>query len=105
MITKHYRERVAADLKSRIKKVLLNGKETEIADITISAEDLRELVVLRRLSNALMDRINGNYRRIMTFNGLLIALGLLGYMPSARAALLHNLSTIYFSVDSMKNLL
>ena len=77
----------------------------EIADITISAEDLRELVVLRRLSNALMDRINGNYRRIMTFNGLLIALGLLGYMPSARAALLHNLSTIYFSVDSMKNLL
>ena len=77
----------------------------EIADITISAEDLRELVVLRRLSNALMDRINGNYRRIMTFNGLLIALGLLGYMPSARAALLHNLSTIYFSVDSMKDLL
>ena len=77
----------------------------EIADITISAEDLRELVVFRRLSNALMDRINGNYRRIMTFNGLLIALGLLGYMPSARAALLHNLSTIYFSVDSMKDLL
>ena len=41
----------------------------------------------------------------MTFNGALIALGLLGYMPSARAALLHNISTIYFSVDSMKNLL
>ena len=77
----------------------------EIADITISADDLRELIVLRRLSAALMDRINGNYRRIMTFNGGLIALGLLGSMPPARAALLHNLSTIYFSVDSMKNLL
>ena len=75
----------------------------EIADITISADDLRELVVLRRISNALMDRINGNYRRIMAFNGGLIALGFLGYMPSATAALLHNVSTIYFSVDSMKN--
>ena len=77
----------------------------EIADITISADDLRELVVLRRISNALMARIDGNYRRIMTFNGALIALGLMGRMPSARAALLHNISTIYFSVDSMKNLL
>ena len=77
----------------------------EIADITISADDLRELVVLRRISNALMDRIDRNYRRIMTFNGALIVLGLLGLMPSARAALLHNASTIYFSVDSMKPLL
>ena len=77
----------------------------EIADITISADDLRELVVLRRLSNSLTKRIDNNYRRIMTFNGALILLGLLGYMPSARAALLHNISTIYFSVDSMKNLL
>ncbi|MDO5476199.1 MAG: heavy metal translocating P-type ATPase [Eubacteriales bacterium] len=77
----------------------------EIADITISADDLHELVVLRRISNGLMDRINGNYRRIMTFNGGLIALGLLGRMPSARAALLHNLSTIYFSIDSMKDVL
>ena len=77
----------------------------EIADITISADDLRELVVLRRLSTALMARIDGNYRRIMTFNGGLIGLGLLGMMPPARAALLHNISTIYFSIDSMKNLL
>ena len=77
----------------------------EIADITISADDLRELILLRRISRALMDRIDANYRRIMTFNGGLIALGLLGRMPSARGALLHNLSTIYFSVDSMKNLL
>jgi P-type E1-E2 ATPase len=77
----------------------------EIADITISADDLHELIVLRRLSTALMGRIDGNYRRIMAFNGGLIALGFFGMMPSVRAALLHNLSTIYFSVDSMKNLL
>lgn len=77
----------------------------EIADITISADDLRELVVLRRISNCLIERINQNYRRIMIFNGGLIGLGLTGVLPSARAALLHNISTIYFSVDSMKNLL
>jgi P-type E1-E2 ATPase len=77
----------------------------EIADITISADDLRELVVLRRLSNGLTSRIDSNYRRIMTFNGALIVMGLFGCMPSARAALLHNVSTIYFSLDSMKNLL
>ena len=52
-----------------------------------------------------MHRIDTNYRRIMTFNGGLIALGLLGLMQPANAALLHNISTIYFSVDSMKDLL
>ena len=77
----------------------------EIADITISADDLRELVVLRRISNRLMDRIDNNYRRIMLFNGALIALGLFGVMPPASSALYHNISTIYFSLDSMKNLI
>ena len=77
----------------------------EIADITISADDLRELIVLRRISNRLMDRIDNNYRRIMLFNGGLIALGLFGVMPPATSALCHNISTIYFSLDSMKNLL
>ena len=77
----------------------------EIADITISADDLRELIVLRQLSNRLMDRIDNNYRRIMLFNGGLIALGLFGVMPPATSALCHNISTIYFSLDSMKNLL
>ena len=77
----------------------------EIADITISADDLRELIVLRQLSNRLMDRIDNNYRRIMLFNGGLIALGLFGVMPPATSALCHNVSTIYFSLDSMKNLL
>ena len=77
----------------------------EIADITISADDLRELIVLRRISNRLMDRIDNNYRRIMLFSGGLIALGLFGVMPPASSALYHNISTIYFSLDSMKNLL
>ncbi len=77
----------------------------EIADITISADDLRELVVLRKISNRLMERIDNNYRRIMLFNGALIALGLFGVMPPASSALYHNISTIYFSLDSMKNLL
>ena len=77
----------------------------EIADITISADDLLELIVLRRISNRLMDRIGNNYRRIMLFNGGLIALGLFGMMPPASSALYHNISTIYFSLDSMKNLL
>jgi cation transport ATPase len=77
----------------------------EIADITISADDLRELIVLRRISNLLMDRIDSNYRRIMLFNGALIALGLMGVMPPASSALYHNISTICFSLDSMKDLL
>ena len=77
----------------------------EIADITVSADDLRELIVLRRISNRLMDRIDNNYRRIMLFNGGLIALGLFGIIPPASSALYHNISTIYFSLDSMKNLL
>ena len=77
----------------------------EIADITISADNLQELIVLRQLSNRLMDRIDNNYRRIMLFNGGLIALGLFGVMPPATSALCHNISTIYFSLDSMKNLL
>ena len=77
----------------------------EIADITVSADDLRELIVLRRISNRLMDRIDNNYRRIMLFNGGLIALGLFGILPPASSALYHNISTIYFSLDSMKNLL
>lgn len=77
----------------------------EIADITISADDLQDLVVLRQISSRLMDRIGNNYRRIMLFNGGLIALGLFGVMPPASSALYHNISTIYFSLDSMKNLL
>lgn len=77
----------------------------EIADITISEDDLRALVTLRQLSTALMDRIQANYRRIVGFNSALIALGMLGILPPAATALLHNGSTIAISLKSMTDLL
>ena len=77
----------------------------EIADITISEDDLHALVTLRRLSTALMNRIHGNYRNIVGFNSALIALGMLGLLPPATTALLHNGSTIAISLKSMTDLI
>ena len=77
----------------------------EIADITISEDDLMGLVTLRRLSTGLMDRIHFNYRGIILFNSTLIALGMLGVLTPASTALLHNASTIAISLKSMTNLL
>ena len=77
----------------------------EIADITIAAEDLREIVVLKRLSNAMMHRIQGNYRGIVGINAVLIALGVAGIIQPTTSALLHNTSTLAISLKSMGNLL
>ena len=77
----------------------------EIADINISEDDLYSLVTLRRLSEGLMRRIQGNYRSILAFNSFLILMGALGIFPSAVTALLHNASTIAISVSSMTDLL
>jgi P-type E1-E2 ATPase len=77
----------------------------EIADITVAADDLNELVTLRLISTALLRRISGNYRFVIGFNGGLIALGALGILPPATSALLHNLSTLGISLRSMTNLL
>ncbi|MBQ6583124.1 MAG: HAD-IC family P-type ATPase, partial [Mogibacterium sp.] len=77
----------------------------EIADITISSGSLEQIAVLREISEALMHRINSNYRFIITFNGTLIALGVLGVLPPASSALLHNASTIVTGLRSMTNLL
>ena len=77
----------------------------EIADITIAADDLNELVGLRRLASRLTGRIRSNYRFVMGFNGSLIALGALGILPPATSATLHNLSTLGVSLRSMTNLL
>ena len=77
----------------------------EVADITISAEDLGTLVTLRELSQLLMQRIHGNYRFIISFNMLLILLGVAGVLPPTTSALLHNLSTLGISMKSMTNLL
>ena len=77
----------------------------EIADITIASEDLFELVILRRLSEALMDRIHGSYRFIVGFNLSLILLGVAGILPPTVSALLHNTSTLGISLKNMTNLL
>ena len=76
----------------------------EIADITISADDLYALVELKQLSNALMSRISWNYRTIIGFNGGLIALGVLGVLPPATSALLHNASTLAIGLKSTTRL-
>ena len=73
----------------------------EIADITIAADNLWELVELRQISMALMERIHSNYRFVIGFNGALIALGVLGFLPPAVSAMLHNLSTLGVSLRSM----
>ncbi|WP_294551802.1 heavy metal translocating P-type ATPase [uncultured Pseudoflavonifractor sp.] len=77
----------------------------EIADITIAADDLYELVKLRILSQNLMGRIQTNYRFVISFNGGLIALGSLGILAPATSAMLHNLSTLGLSLHSMTRLL
>ena len=77
----------------------------EVADITIAAEDLRELVLLRRLSEKLMQRIGRNYRFVMGFNSALILFGALGLLPPATSALLHNSSTLLLSMDCLTDLL
>ena len=77
----------------------------EIADITVSADDLNEIVILKMLSEALMKRIHKNYRQIVTFNAGLIALGVSGVILPTTSALLHNTSTLLTGMDSMKNLL
>ena len=76
----------------------------EIADITISADDLYSLVELKRLSCALMERIGWNYRTIIGFNGALIGLGVLGVLPPATSALLHNASTLAIGLKSTTEL-
>lgn len=73
----------------------------EIADITIAADSLWELVELRRIAMELMRRIHSNYRFVIGFNGVLIALGVMGILPPATSATLHNLSTLGVSLRSM----
>ena len=76
----------------------------EIADITIAADSLWELVQLRQLAMALMNRIQANYRFVIGFNGALIGLGAAGVLPPATSAMLHNLSTLGVSLHSMRAL-
>lgn len=77
----------------------------EIADITIAADDLRVIVTLKRLANAMMKRIQCNYRGIVGINSGLIALGVGGGIQPTTSALLHNTSTLAISLKSMQDLL
>lgn len=77
----------------------------EIADITISADNLYELILLKRLSDRLMQRIGRNYRLIVGINAALIALGVAGILQPTASALFHNTSTLFIGLDSMKNLM
>ncbi len=77
----------------------------EIADVTLSSEDLFRLVTLRCISTALMARIHRNYRFIVGFNLMLICLGVAGVIQPTFSALLHNASTLGISLKSMTNLL
>lgn len=77
----------------------------EIADITVSNDDLNSLVTLKEISNLLMARIRSNYRSIMSFNSALIVLGVLGVIPPTTSAFLHNASTLAFTLKSMTKLM
>lgn len=77
----------------------------EVADITVSSDDLAALVTLKKISNLLMKRINANYRSIISFNSMLIILGVMGIIPPTTSAFLHNSSTLLFTLRSMTKLL
>ena len=76
----------------------------EIADVTIKADSLEELVFLKTVANALQHRVSANYRFVLSFNSTLILLGALGILQPAASAMLHNLSTLGISLKSMTNL-
>ena len=77
----------------------------EIADVTIRADSLEELVTLKAIANALQKRVGSNYRFVLSFNSALILLGALGILPPATSAMLHNLSTLGIGLRSMTDLL
>ena len=77
----------------------------EIADITIAADDLHELVKLKLLSDLLMKRIQKNYNMIVGINASLIVLGVAGIIMPTTSALFHNASTLAISLKGMSNLL
>lgn len=77
----------------------------EIADITVGADDLFQIVTLKMLSDSLMKRIHKNYRSIVGFNTLLILMGVGGVLQPTASALLHNSSTLFVALKNMRNLL
>ncbi len=77
----------------------------EISDVTIGADNLYSIVTLKMISDRLMKKINGNYKKIIGFNSGLLAFGISGMIRPTTSALLHNISTLAISLKSMDNLL
>ena len=77
----------------------------EIADVTLSGENLYEIITLKKISDRLVKRIDKNYKTIVSFNTGLIILGVMGILQPTTSALLHNSSTITIGLNSMKDLI
>ena len=105
-VDEYYAEVLPEDKANFVEKEKAEGRKViMIGDITVAADDLAEILVLRMLSNRLMKRIHKNYRFIVTFNAGLILLGVGGILQPTTSALLHNTSTLYIGLKSMGNLL
>ena len=77
----------------------------EVADVSLLSDDLHDLVTLRKLSEAMLDKINNNYQNIVAVNGSLLVLGVLGVIPPSTSSMIHNLSTMIFGAMSTKSVL
>ena len=74
----------------------------EVADIILSDTDLQAVVRLRKMSQGLVSRLNGSYSKVMITNSALLALGIAGIITPQTSSLLHNASTILFSLNNTK---
>ena len=77
----------------------------EVADVTLTSGDLRDLTTVRELSKRMLERINANYSFIVLFNTALILLGMAGVITPSLSSFMHNASTMLISAHSMKPLL
>lgn len=74
----------------------------EVADIILTDTDLAAIVRLRRMSQGLVDRLTSSYSKVMLTNSALLALGITGAITPQASSLLHNGSTIAYSLGNAK---
>ncbi len=75
----------------------------EVADVTLVQSDMAALVGLRRLSCELMDRMSTTFTQVIGFNSALLALGIAGVITPQTSSLLHNSSTVLFSMRDSRS--